>query len=338
MAQLHNPPGRSIIKQSDSIYLCFDAINMNLQQLEYIVAVDTWRHFSTAAEKCFVTQPTLSMMIQKLELELDVKIFDRTRQPVVTTAVGQKVIEQARIVLSEAGNLKKIVAEQKGAVSGELRLGIIPTLAPYLLPLFLTGFLKKYPNLKLKISELTTQHIIEKLEVQRLDAGILATPLKIPSIKEVPLFYEQFVVYASQEEKLMKKKYLLADDIDVNHLWLLEEGHCLRSQVVNLCELKRQENLLQNLDYEAGSIETLKKMVDLNGGITILPELALRDLSKAQEKNIRYFKTPAPVREVSIVTYRYFVKYNLIDALRKEILSKIPAQMLDPDRKEIAMI
>ena len=279
-----------------------------------------------------------SMMIQKLELELDVKIFDRTRQPVVTTAVGQKVIEQARIVLSEAGNLKKIVAEQKGAVSGELRLGIIPTLAPYLLPLFLTGFLKKYPNLKLKISELTTQHIIEKLEVQRLDAGILATPLKIPSIKEVPLFYEQFVVYASQEEKLMKKKYLLADDIDVNRLWLLEEGHCLRSQVVNLCELKRQENLLQNLDYEAGSIETLKKMVDLNGGITILPELALRDLSKAQEKNIRYFKTPAPVREVSIVTYRYFVKYNLIDALRKEILSKIPAQMLDPDRKEIAMI
>ncbi len=329
---------KSIINQSDSIYLCIDAIYMNLQQLEYIVAVDTWRHFSTAAEKCFVTQPTLSMMIQKLELELDVKIFDRTRQPVVTTAVGQKVIEQARIVLSEAGNLKKIVAEQKGAVNGELRLGIIPTLAPYLLPLFLNGFLKKYPNLKLKISELTTQHIIEKLEVQRLDAGILATPLKIPSIKEMPLFYEQFVVYASQEEKLMKKKYLLADDIDVNHLWLLEEGHCLRSQVVNLCELKRQENLLQNLDYEAGSIETLKKMVDINGGITILPELALRDLSKAQEKNIRYFKTPAPVREVSIVTYRYFVKYNLIDALRKEILSKIPAQMLDPDRKEIAMI
>jgi len=311
---------------------------MTLQQLEYIVAVDTWRHFSTAAEKCHVTQPTLSMMIQKLELELDIKIFDRTRQPVVTTAIGEKVIEQARIVLSESGNLKKVVADQKGSVSGELRIGIIPTLAPYLLPLFLNNFLKKYPDLKLKISELTTQQIIEKLEVQKLDAGILATPLRVPSIKELPLFYEQFVVYASPNEQLMKKKYLLADDIDVNHLWLLEEGHCLRSQVVNLCELKRKETLMQNLDYEAGSIETLKKMVDINNGITILPELALRDLSKAQTNNIRYFKPPAPVREISIVTYRYFVKYNLIEALRKEILSKIPKLMQDSGRKEITEI
>jgi LysR family hydrogen peroxide-inducible transcriptional activator len=311
---------------------------MNLQQLEYIVAVDTWRHFSTAAEKCNITQPTLSMMIQKLELELEIKIFDRSKQPVVTTAIGQKVIEQARIVLSEAGNLKKVIAEQKQDIAGELRIGIIPTLAPYLLPLFLNNFLKKYLNLKLKIVELTTQQIIQQLESQRLDAGILATPLKVASLKEIPLFYEQFVVYASQNEKLMKKKYLLADDIDVNHLWLLEEGHCLRSQVVNLCELKRKETLMQNLDYEAGSIETLKKMVDMNNGITILPELALRDLSKAQEKNIRFFKAPAPVREISIVTYRYFVKYNLIEALRKEILSKIPTSMLDAERKEIAEI
>jgi len=311
---------------------------MTLQQLEYIVAVDTWRHFSTAAEKCHVTQPTLSMMIQKLEAELDIKIFDRTRQPVVTTAIGQKVIEQARITLNEAEVLKKIVVEQKGEITGELRIGIIPTLAPYLLPLFLTGFLKKYPNLKLKISELTTTQIIQELESQRLDAGILATPLKVASIKEVPLFYEQFVVYASQNEKVMKKKYLLADDIDVNRLWLLEEGHCLRSQVVNLCELKRKETQHQNLDYEAGSIETLKKMVDMNNGITILPELAMRDLSKAQEKNIRHFKAPVPAREISIVTYRYFVKYNLIEALKKEILSKIPVAMLSEVRKEVTEI
>lgn len=311
---------------------------MNFQQLEYIVAVDTWHHFSTAAVKCNISQPTLSMMIQKLEQELAVKIFDRAKQPVMTTAIGRTIVDQARTILSEAKNLKSIVADQKGNVTGQLRIGIIPTLAPYLLPLFLNSFLKKYPNIKLKIVELTTQQIIEQLEVQLLDAGILATPLKIPSVKEWPMFYEQFVVYASQNEKLMKKKYLLADDIDVNHLWLLEEGHCLRSQVVNLCELKRQETLLQNLDYEAGSIETLKKMVDMNGGITILPELALRDLSKAQQKNIRFFKAPAPVREVSIVTYRYFVKYNLIDALRKEILSSIPKDMLEVDRKEIAMI
>jgi LysR family transcriptional regulator, hydrogen peroxide-inducible genes activator len=311
---------------------------MNLQQLEYILAVDTHKHFSAAANKCHVTQPTLSMMIQKLEDELDVKIFDRTKQPVQTTTIGQAVIEQARMILGEVANLKNTVAQQKGTLTGELRIGIIPTIAPYLLPLFLTGFLKKHPGLKLKISELTTDQIIEKLSTQVIDAGILATPLKIPSIKELPLFYEQFLVYASQNQKLMKKKYLLADDIDVNQLWLLEEGHCLRSQVVNLCELKRKESLLQNLDYEAGSIETLKKMVDMNSGITILPELALRDLSKKQLKNIRYFKSPAPVREVSIVTYRYFVKSHLIDALKKEILSAIPTEMLLQGKREVASI
>ncbi|MBN8576189.1 MAG: hydrogen peroxide-inducible genes activator [Cytophagales bacterium] len=311
---------------------------MNLQQLEYIVAVDTWRHFSTAAEKCHVTQPTLSMMIQKLEQELDVKIFDRTRQPVVTTNIGKKIVEQARVILLQAEGLKKIVVEQKGEIAGELRVGIIPTLAPYLLPLFLHNFLLKYQNLKLKIAELTTTQIVQELEAQRLEAGILATPLHVPSLKELPLFYEQFVVYASQQEKVMKKKYLLADDIDVNRLWLLEEGHCLRSQVVNLCELKRKETQLQNLDYEAGSIETLKKMVDSNQGITILPELALRDLTKAQQKNLRYFKPPAPVREISIVTYRYFVKYNLIEALRKEILACIPKNMLSATRKEVTEI
>ncbi len=311
---------------------------MNLQQLEYIVAVDTLKHFSAAAAKCNVTQPTLSMMIQKLEEELDVKIFDRSKQPVQTTEIGQTVIDQARMILGEAGNLKKLVAQQKGTICGELRIGIIPTLAPYLLPLFLNQFLKKYPLLKLKISELTTDQIIERLNAQHLDAGILATPLKNPTLQELPLFYEQFVVYASQAEKMMKKKYLLAADIDVNRLWLLEEGHCLRSQVVNLCELKRKEALLQNLDYEAGSIETLRKMVDLNNGITILPELALRDLTKTQMKNIRYFKSPAPVREVSIVTYRYFVKYHLIEALKKEILASIPKEMTIQGKHDVTPI
>lgn len=308
---------------------------MNLQQLEYIVAVDTFRHFSTAAEKCNVTQPTLSMMIQRLEEELDVKIFDRSKQPVVTTHIGNKVIDQARNILNEANLMKTLVRDQKGEAQGQLHIGIIPTVAPYLLPLFLNDFLKKYPKIHLKISELTTDQIISHLERQQMDAAILATPLKVPSLKEQPIFYEQFVVYASANEKLMKKKYLLAEDIDVNHLWLLEEGHCLREQVVNLCELKRKETLLQNLDYQAGSIETLRKMVDMNNGITILPELALRDLTSSQKKNIRYFKPPAPAREISIVTYRYFVKYNLIEVLRKEIMKNIPKIMLTAERKQI---
>ena len=308
---------------------------MNLQQLEYIVAVDTYRHFSTAAEKCNVTQPTLSMMIQRLEDELDVKIFDRSKQPVVTTIIGSKVIDQARIILNESNQMKTLVREQKGEAQGQLHIGIIPTVAPYLLPLFLNDFLKKYPKIHLKISELTTDQIISHLEKQQMDAAILATPLKIQSLKEQPVFYEQFVVYASANEKLMKKKYLLAEDIDVNHLWLLEEGHCLREQVVNLCELKKKETQIQNLDYQAGSIETLRKMVDINNGITILPELALRDLNAGQKKKIRYFKPPAPVREISIVTYRYFVKYNLIELLKKEIIKSIPPEMLLAERKQI---
>lgn len=210
---------------------------MNLQQLEYIVAVDITRHFVSAAERCFVTQATLSMMIKKLEEELGVVIFDRSKQPVVPTETGQRLIEQAQTILHEINRMKEIVQEEKDEVRGTLKLGIIPTLAPYLLPLFLRAFMKKYPLVNLQIFEMITDTAIQKLKQNELDIAIMATPVNNPALREEPLFYEQFVVYASSDEKLMKK-YLLADDIDVNRLWLLEEGHCLRSQVINLCELK----------------------------------------------------------------------------------------------------
>jgi LysR family hydrogen peroxide-inducible transcriptional activator len=311
---------------------------MNLQQLEYIVAVDTYRRFQTAADKCFVTQATLSMMIKKLEEEINLIIFDRTKHPVVPTEAGKVIIAQAKIALREAKRIKELVNELKGEISGELKIGIIPTLAPYLLPLFLNDFLKKYPLVKLKISELTTSQITSKLQQLNIDAGILATPLNIPAVKEYPLFFEQFVVYASKEEELMKKKYVLADDIDVNHLWLLEEGHCLRSQVINLCELRKKEAEMHHLDYEAGSVETLKKMVETNQGITILPELALRDLNAYQKKNIRYFKPPSPVREISIVTHRHFIKQRLIEVLKEEILSNIPDEMKSLKKRVVTEI
>lgn len=311
---------------------------MNLQQLEYIIAVDTYRHFVTAAEKSFVTQATLSMMIKKLEDELDVKIFDRSKQPVVPTETGKKIIAQAREVVAGAKRLKEIVQEENQTTRGELRVGIIPTLAPSLLPFFIGKFLKKYPDVKLKISELTTENIIQKLEEMTLDVGILATPLSNPSLEEFPLFYEQFVVFAADSEKVTKKKYVLPSDIDVNRLWLLEEGHCLRNQVINLCELKEKEKEINQLDFEAGSIETLKKLVEANQGITILPELALRDMTAKQKKNIRYFKSPAPVREISIVTYRYFMKKKLIDVLKSEILTSIPVEMQDNSRSQVIEI
>lgn len=214
---------------------------MNLQQLEYIIAIDKYRHFVKAAEACFVTQATLSMMIKKLEEELEVKIFDRSKQPVVPTDIGEKIILQAKITLQHAQKIKELINEEQDKISGELRIGIIPTLAPYLLPLFLPSYLKNYPLVKIQISELTTEEIVQRLERNEIDAGILATPLENKILIEKPLFYEQFVVYASKEEQFRNKKYLLAEDIDVNRLWLLEEGHCLRSQVINLCELKSKE-------------------------------------------------------------------------------------------------
>ena len=311
---------------------------MNIQQLEYIIAVDYHRHFVKASEKCYVTQATLSMMIKKLEEELSVKIFDRSRQPVVPTETGKKIIAQAKIILQESNRLKEIVAEEQGELTGELRIGIIPTLAPYLLPLFMKSFLNKYPLVRLKISELTTDDIIHKLEQHDLDAGLLSTPLNLATIKEQPLFYEEFVVYASAKEKLLKKKYVLARDIDVNRLCLLEEGHCLRSQVFNFCELKNKEKVMQQLDFATGSIETLKKIVETNQGLTILPFLALKDMTAKEKNNIRHFKSPAPVREIGLVTYRYFIKEKVIKGLKEEILKNIPAGMKTPLRKEVVNI
>lgn len=309
---------------------------MNLQQLEYIIAADNDRHFSKAAKKCFVTQPTLSMMINKLEDELKIKIFDRSKQPVMPTQAGEAVIAQAKMIMMEVKRMKEVINEFKGELKGELKIGIIPTVAPYLLPLFLNKFLKKYPQLKIRITEITTGQIIQKLKEHQLDVGILATPLNISSVNEVPLYYEQFVVYASKDEKFLKKKYLLPGDIDTNHLWLLEEGHCLRSQVLNLCELRKKELESSNLEYEAGSIETLKKMVDLNNGITILPELAIRELSSRDKKFVHHFKPPAPVREISMVTFRHFVKQRMVDVLIEEIKLAIPTEMLTMKRKLVA--
>lgn len=311
---------------------------MNIQHLKYILEVDTQRHFAKAAQKCFVTQPTLSMMIQKLEEELGVKIFDRSKQPVVPTEAGEAILKQAKIILQEADKMKIIVDELKGELKGELKLGIIPTVAPYLLPLFLNSFLKKYPLLKIKIAEFTTEQIIEKLKNHQLDAGILATPLNNDALKEQALYYEQFVVYASSNEKLMKKKFLIPNDIDINHLWLLEEGHCLRSQILNLCELRKKGLKTSNLEYEAGSIETLKKMVDMNNGITILPELALKELNTKDKKFVRHFKPPVPAREISIVTYRHFVKQRVIDILKEEICRSVPIEMISGKRKQVTKI
>lgn len=296
---------------------------MNIQQLEYIVAVDTHRHFEKAADQCFVAQATLSMMIKKLEQELDVILFDRSRQPVVPTEIGKAIIEQARVVLKETQQLKLLSKEAKSGTGGNLRIGVIPTVAPYLLPLFLTDFLKKYPAIKLKIVEQTTEHLLQLLASDKIDVGIMATPLTNKGFAEKHLFYEEFKVYVSEENKSLKKKYILAEDIDINKLWLLEEGHCLRSQILNLCEIQKQQAIIHHLDYETGSIESLLKITEMNGGITIVPELATIQFDKKAKDRLRHFKAPVPVREISLVTYRHFVKKGLLQLLEKEIVAAV---------------
>lgn len=311
---------------------------MTITQLEYIIAVENLRNFVQAAESCFVTQPTLSMQIQKLEDELGVKIFDRSRQPVVTTQIGAEIIQQARITVAEFSKIKEVVNSGKNEVSGEIRLGVIPTIAPYLLPLFLSSFLEKYPKLELKIKELTTERIIQALKNDDLDIGLLATPLQQPNIIEHHIFYEELVLYVSKQNALYQKEYALSEDIDPKELWLLEEGHCLRSQIENLCELKRKTIGFGQFEYQAGSLETLRKMVERNQGITILPELATLDFEEKHKGLIRQFASPAPVREVSLVAHKNFAKTAVLNALKKSILASLPESIKNTKPRSVIQI
>ena len=309
---------------------------MTLTQLEYIAAVDTCRHFVLASEKCFVTQPTLSMQIQKLEEELGVKIFDRTKQPVIPTEIGASIIAQARIVLREAGMIRQMISEQKDTMTGEIRIGIIPTLAPYLLPPLFKNIHEKYPQVSLVIKETITEEVVQELKNNRLDCGIVVTPLKDSSIKEDVLFYEELFVYVSKKNALYDKKYVLATEIDPHRLWLLEEGHCFRSQILNLCELRKYSDL--HFRYETGNIETLKRMVDKSDGITILPELAVMEFTKPQMKFVKRLKEPSPAREVSLVTHRDHLKTKLIKILKEEILTIVPKPMQKLHKKKVVEI
>ncbi|HYK75896.1 MAG TPA: LysR substrate-binding domain-containing protein [Daejeonella sp.] len=311
---------------------------MTLVQLEYLVALDTYRNFVLAAEKSFVTQPTLSMQIQKLEDYLGVKLFDRSKQPVVPTEIGAEIVQQARIILKETYKLKELIADRKGELKGELKVGVIPTIAPYLLPRVIMNFMQKYPQVQLMIWEYTTEQIIADLKTGLLDCGILSTPLGDNSLNEIPLFYEKFVVYASQSSKISHKKIIDSKDISLDELWLLNEGHCMRNQVLNICQRKKETQNAKQLEYNTGSVETLKRMVDMNNGLTILPELSLADFSEEQLKRVHHFKSPEPTREISIITHRNFLKRSLIQTLEKEILEIIPKAMRSKKKKEIMEI
>ncbi len=307
---------------------------MTLVQLEYIVAIDTYRSFVGAAEKCFVTQPTLSMQVQKLEEMLNVKIFDRSKQPVIPTEIGSQIIAQSRVILQESQKIKEIINSQQQDIVGELRIGIIPTVAPYLLPQVISGMMEKYPDLKLLIWEYTTVDIIHHLKTGVLDCGILATPIGDAATEETPLYYESFVTYVSKNSKLFKKKNIDPDDLEEENIWLLNEGHCMRSQVLNICRTTK-DNRLQGLTYNTGSVETLIRMVDRNDGATLVPELALSELSNKQLTKVRTFKSPEPVREISLVTHKNFIKKRMLNAFKEEILAVIPKTMKQRKKKDV---
>jgi len=288
-----------------------------------------------AAEKCFVTQPTLSMQVQKLEDTLGVKLFDRSKQPISPTEIGIDIIAQARTLLAESEKIKEIITDRQKELSGELKVAIIPTVSPYILPKILRGFVEKYPQVKLIVWEQTTEQIILQLKNGTIDCGILSTPLHEGNLKEIPVFYENFVAYVSKNSKLSKKKNICPEDIDMEEIWVLNEGHCMREQVLNICQRRKATKGFQHFEYNTGSVETLKRMVDQNNGATILPELALSDLNDNQLDKVRYFRSPEPAREVSIVVQNNFLKRRMIDALRNEILELVPKRMRTKKKKEV---
>ncbi|GAA0877553.1 hydrogen peroxide-inducible genes activator [Algoriphagus jejuensis] len=298
---------------------------MTIQQLEYLIAVDKHRHFGNAAESCFVTQPTLSAQLGKLEKGLGVILFDRSKMPVIPTEIGVQIIAQAKKVVSESKGIMELVAQLKGDISGTIKLAIIPTLAPYLLHLFVRKFLEKYPNVKLEVREMVTEEIVRRLKNDEIDLGIIVTPLDEPGIVEKPMFYEKFYAYFSQNHPLLGKKEVKVEDLKGEDLWVLQQGHCFRDQVLNFCDQSSTGH--KNFHYESGSLEGLKNMVNRYLGMTLLPELATHDLSPEEKARLRPFEGVVPTREVSIILNRSFLKQKLVELLYTEITESIPEEM-----------
>lgn len=296
---------------------------MTLTQLTYIVAVDKYKNFGQAAESCSITQPTLSMQIQKLEEELGVQIFDRSHQPVKTTKIGSALVTQARVILTESQHFHELIQDNNGEVKGEVTVGVIPTLAPYLLPLFLKKFSVKHPLLQIHVEELQTEQILERLKNSSLDVGLLVTPIEDPSLESTPLFYEPFLVYASEKSALASKSKIQQTDLNSNELWMLTEGHCFRDQSLAICKnRKKVTDTHRNIKFESGSIETLRRMVDQETGFTLLPYLAAQDI--AHRKQIREFASPVPTREVSLIHNTHFKRHAFKESLVETIQKSLP--------------
>jgi LysR family transcriptional regulator, hydrogen peroxide-inducible genes activator len=291
---------------------------MTITQLKYVLSVAEYQNFTIAAEHSFVTQPTLSMQIQKLEEELGAKIFNRATKPIELTEVGRKIVEQAKIIVDESNRITDIVHQQKGYIGGEFKLGMIPTVMPTLLPMFLNNFTKKYPKVKLIIEELTTEDIVRKLTDGHIDAAIAATPLENEAIKERPLYYEPFVGLIPKGHRLSKQKFIEVDDLELNEILLLEDGHCFKDSVLNLCKSNKLDANF-HFQLQSGSFDTLIKLSKEGFGMTLIPYLQTLDLSEKDKEFLREFKAPQPAREISLLYHKSKLKMQLIEALKTTI-------------------
>ena len=312
-------------------------VNVSLTQLEYVLAVYRFGHFAKAAKSCHVTQPTLSMQIQKLEDELGVIIFDRSKKPILLSEMGRKVIEQIQLVLFEAKKISGIIqTSQSGKIEGKLTIGVIPTIAPYLLHLLLPMVERELPGLELKIFEMQTQRILESLHSDEIDVGLLATPIKEPKIFEVPLYYEPFLALCQKGHELGHTKKVKYANLKLNDIWLLEEGHCLRHQILDVCSIKQGKTQKRNFQFESGSLETIKNLVNSYGGYTLLPQLAIENLGLNSQ--LIPFERPIPAREIGLVYRREHYKNHLIEALGETIIKAIPEDIRKLRQKDLDVL
>lgn len=310
---------------------------MTITQLKYTIAVAEYKNFTIAAEHCFVTQPTLSMQVQKLEEELDAKIFKRSKKNIELTQVGTKIIAQAKIIIDESNRIKDIVHQQKGFIGGKFKLGIIPTIMPTLLPMFLKTFSKKYPEVQLIIKELTTEDIIKKLTDGHIDAALASTPLENKDIKECVLYYEPFVCLVPEKHPFFEKKKIKVDELNIEDLLVLEDGHCFKNSIINLCKTNKK-NSTYNFQLESGSFDTLIKLSKDGLGMTLLPYLNTLDLNSDDKKHLIEFETPLPAREVSLIYHKTQLKIQLIEALKNSIDSIIKGAIAFSDVQIISPI
>ena len=292
---------------------------MTLIQLQYIIAVARWQSFTIAAEKSFVTQPTLSMQVQKLEEELGVQLFDRNKKPVSVTPVGQKIVAQAAITLGEAMRIKDLIDQAKGSVSGEFHLGIIPSVMPSLLPLFLKTYTEKYPKVTLYLEELQTNDMLHALKSRVIDAGIAATPLEESGIVESPLYYEPMVAFVGQDSPLFAKAKIRPEDLSSEQLLLLENGHCFRNSVLNLCRSAYKQSEEQRFRLSSGNFDTLVGLSKDGFGTTVLPYLTAMSLPEKDRTMIREFETPVPARQISLIRTTDQLRKNVSDSIEQTV-------------------